>query len=158
MTRSYVQGFEFNTREITGYSNSLTREHMLTRPLGKANHFIWILGHITMIRGTMIKLLGGRSGITPDEQKLFGPGSQLLAHDAYPGTELLLELFSDRGEELCRLLQHVEASKMQEESPFKFAFGEKTVSGAIHFLYWHEATHYGELNYLHKMFSRDKVQ
>jgi hypothetical protein len=153
MNRHYIQGFELNTRRLTELANTLTREQLLTRP-GNVNPFIWILGHITMIRGTMIKLLGGESGITAEEQKLFGPRSIVLENDGYPQIQELLKLFSQRGAELCRLLETAEPSKMQEESPFKFAFGEKVVGDSINFLYWHEATHYGEMNYLYNMLTK----
>lgn len=154
MIKHYIPGFSFNTRKIADYANDLSRVQLLTQPMDRGNHFLWILGHITMIRGTMIRLLGGKSGITPEEQQMFGPGSKLTEKDDYPAVEQLLKLFTDRGEELCRLLETADADAMEKESPFRFAFGEKNVGDSIHFLYWHEATHYGELNYIHKLLKK----
>lgn len=154
MANVYVPGLRFNTRKITDYTRDLDRQQLLTRPYNNVNHFLWILGHITVIRGNLINMLGGKATIDAEESKLFGSRSEISTQDIYPPAEKILSCFEERGNMLCDLLDNITEEKLREESPFKFAFGEKVLGDTLNFLYWHEVTHYGELNYLHKMLTR----
>lgn len=147
---SYAVQFEVLTRWVKDRFMGLTREQVLARPEGKGNPLIWILGHVAMVRGVLVKGFGASdpAPLEPWERELFGMGKELAALERYPESGRLLELLECRGEAIAARLRAVSVEEAARKGPFPVPFGGDTLAAAVHFMSFHEAYHFGQIGYL----------
>jgi uncharacterized damage-inducible protein DinB len=150
------KGHSLNTRKIVKFADGLSREEALFRPFDKVNNFTWNLGHITMVRNTLIKILNPTTklDVYESEKELFGNGSALQANKAYPELSFILEHFVKRGEIINELAETVSDEYLQQESPIKIGPDPRTNSELLWFFYNHECEHLGEMKILKNLANR----
>ncbi len=152
------KGFTLNTRKITKFVEGLSQEDSLFRPYDKVNSFIWNLGHIAMVRNTIIKILNPdvKLELYEGEKELFGTGATIKPNEDYPAIASLLEYFAKRGVELNELLGTVSDEHLQSECAIKFGPNPLTNEGVICFFYNHECEHLGEMKVIKNIVNRLK--
>jgi len=152
------EGYELNTKRIGETFAKLTDAERHFRPYGNVNSFVWELGHLTLTRNTLVKLLNPAEKLTviPDEAKLFGFGSQPQAPDAYPRPEEVLAAFQARGARLVELLGTVDPARWEAPSPYPFPNMPQTVVGQVFGLLLHERMHLGEMNVLRNIMVKNR--
>lgn len=150
------KGIALNTRKISGYVADVSQDESLFRPYEKVNCLLWNLGHITMVRNTLIKILSPSTKleIYPSENELFGRGAVLQSNDAYPSLESITEYFIKRGEILIELLANASAEHLQSEAAMKIGPNPQTNEELLFFLYNHETEHIGEIKVIKNIISR----
>jgi hypothetical protein len=127
--------------------SSLNSEELYFRPYHNTNHLVWQMGHIGIIRNSIIRLAGGEFlPILENEKNLFGSGSKIIENNAYPKIELIIEAFEKRGEAIAELINKIDDQKLSETSPFNLPTKENTIGDHIHFFLMHEARHLGEMS------------
>ena len=152
------EGYELNTKRISDTFTKLNTTERHFRPYGNVNSFLWELGHLTLTRNTLIKLLNPAEKLTvrPDEGKLFGFGSQPQAPDAYPSPDEVLAAFQARGARLVELLGSVDPARWEAPSPYPFPNMPPTVVGQVFGLLLHERMHLGEMNVLRNIVVKNR--
>jgi hypothetical protein len=150
--------YNLNTRRISETFAKLSEAERHFRPYGNINSFVWELGHLTLTRNTLVKLLNPAEKLTilPDEGKLFGFGSQPQVPEAYPNSEELLAAFQSRGARLVELLGSVSAERWEAPSPYPFPNMPPTVVGQVLGLLLHERMHLGEMNVLRNIVVKNR--
>ncbi len=145
-----------NTRKITKFAEGLSREESLFRPYDVVNNFVWNLGHITMVRNTLIKIASpeAKLDVYEHEKELFGNGAALQANEAYPELSFIIEHFIKRGEILNDLLETVSDEQLQKEGFLQFGPNKMTNENLLWFFYNHECEHLGEMKILKNILNR----
>ncbi len=152
------KGIALNTRKITAYTAEISQEESLFRPYEKVNCLLWNLGHITMVRNTLIKIVSPSTKLEsyPSEVELFGRGATLQNNEAYPSLESITQYFIKRGEILIELLGSASKEYLQQEATFKIGPNPQTNEELLYFLYNHETEHIGEIKVIKNIISRLK--
>jgi uncharacterized damage-inducible protein DinB len=156
MLTELQKGHSLNTRKIVKFAEGLSQEEALFRPYDAVNNFLWNLGHITMVRNTLIKILNptAKLDVYENERELFGNGSALQANEAYPELNFTLEHFVRRGEQINALIETVSDEYLQQESPIKIGPDPRTNAELLWFFYNHECEHLGEMKILKNLANR----
>jgi hypothetical protein len=143
-----VGSFKTNADLVSKLLSTVPRDQWLSQPADHSNHPLWILGHITVTRGTALKVLGGTW--TARWAALFDRGAKLTEPANYPSIEEIKRAW----EEVTPLLM----SALAEASPEVLATParqgipsfDRMIGGTIAFLGFHETYHVGQLAYLNK--------
>lgn len=156
MLTELQKGHSLNTRKIVKFAEGLSQEEALFRPYDAVNNFLWNLGHATIVRNTIIKILNptAQLEVYENERELFGNGSALQANDAYPALDFILEHFVKRGEEINALAATVSDEHLQQESSIKIGPDPRTNEALLWFFYNHETEHLGEMKILKNLLNR----
>lgn len=142
--------FALNHRVIHLQINGLTHEESLLQPQFRGNCLNWVLGHIVATRNSALTLLG-EDPVWSDEE------AARYANDSEPITggegALRLEKITadlDRSQErLTAALKHVSADALAQ------ADGEQSPGERLAWLFWHEAYHTGQTEYLRQIAGKD---
>ena len=156
MLTELQKGHSLNTRKIVKFAEGLSQQEALFRPYDAVNNFIWNLGHITMVRNTLIKILNpaAQLDVYENEKEFFGNGSLLQANEVYPELSFILGHFVKRGEQVNTLLEIVSNEYLQQESPIKIGPDPRTNAELLWFFYNHESEHLGEMKILKNLVNR----
>ena len=142
--------FSLNHRIIHRQIECLTHEDSLRQLPFRGNCLNWVLGHIAANRNRALTLLGEDPAWREEEAARYVSDSDPVMGDgsAYPFEEIVAAL--DRSQErLDGALNRVsEADLAQVE-------GERTVGERLAGLYWHEAYHTGQTEYLRQLTGKD---
>jgi len=150
------KGFGLNTRKITKFTEGLSQEEVLFRPYDKVNSFLWNLGHIAMVRNTLIKILNptAKLAIYEGEKELFGMGASIKPNEDYPAIHDLLDHFVKRGTLVNELLETVSEEHLQAESSIKIGPDPRSNEALLWFFYNHETEHLGEMKVVKNILNR----
>lgn len=156
MLTELQKGYSLNTRKIVKFAEGLSQEEALFRPYDAVNNFLWNLGHVTIVRNTIIKILNptAQLEVYENERELFGNGAALQANDAYPELDFILGHFVKRGEEINALAATVSDEHLQQESSIKIGPDPRTNEALLWFFYNHETEHLGEMKILKNLVNR----
>ena len=120
-------------------------------PPGGGNTPHWILGHVVASRRLMLRAAGHELATDPWEA-LFGRGAEPgAATDSFPPVEELLADIRASGEVLSELFPAMTDEAAAEPAARPMSDGSDTVAGVLHFLYFHETYHLGQLGLLRRM-------
>ena len=106
----------------------------------------WVLGHITHYRAAM---LGKLDGTTTSPLETFAIGTTPPTTCDPPADEVVA-LFQGYGEELVELLPQLTDEQLAADSGRRFAHGNHTVSGMLHYLFFHESYHLGQIGLINR--------
>ena len=143
-------GFQFNTGFIGKITEEFDDADWVRRPEAGGNHALWLVGHLAIARRGLLGILGEKLEPEPWHE-LFDMGSDLQSDDAYPAAEVLLEDLAAVGRQLVARLEALTEAEADAEGENKFPYGGKSLSGAAHFLHFHESYHLGQLAYIRRM-------
>lgn len=131
---------------ITGFEEG----HWGARPEKGANSAHWILGHITYSRLGMLRIAGAPIAPEPWEEN-FHKGVKPDNGGDYPSPSFLVQRFRTAGESLATRFGEMTEEDAAKPSPREFPDGSKSVDGAMHFLYFHETYHLGQIGYVRRL-------
>ncbi len=127
----------------------------LRRPAGpESNSMLWIAAHLAHVRCSLLKMLGQETEIPWGGR--FGRGQHPDA-GSYPGIEEVLSLWRQTGQILRERFESLTADELAQKAPRDFPIADKTLTGAIHFLAFHEGYHVGQMAYLRKWLGKESL-
>ncbi len=128
----------------------LSDDQIVRQPAPKTNHPAWVLGHLLLVDGNFLALLGGRPPqLEPNWKEIYGAESTPVADKAkYKSKQFYLDRMAGvHGQILARLqsLPPADLAKPHTDPARRERF--PTVGHAV-LLYgtWHEAYHAGQLS------------
>lgn len=112
----------------------------------KANHALWVTGHLTTVDNFFISLLArDKAKDLPGYNEKFGMGSQPVADAAaYPAPEELLHNFRERRETLLGILDGMTDAQLMERMPDGSPDFLTDKASAFEIAAWHEGVHAGQ--------------
>jgi len=145
--------FSVNHRIIHRQIEGLTHEDSLRQLPFRGNCLNWVLGHIMASRNRVLTLLGQEPVWSEAETAPYVSGSEPITsgENAHRLEKIVADL--DRSQE------QIEAG-LKQVSPEDLAraAGDQSVGEALAGLYWHEAYHTGQTEYLRQLAGKnDKV-
>ena len=124
-------------------------DDMCRQPNGIVNHAAWQIGHVTFVRGAMVRVLGGNVDVPADWAGLFAPGTAPTADATrYPSKEELLAAFERAQQRVCDTLAEAGTDKLEQPTPIEgvrvtFPTVRTLVAGM---LTTHDGLHLGQLS------------
>jgi len=122
----------------------------------KANHALWITGHLALVDNSFVTKFRPALAAKPEGwDALFSFGSQPKPEPGiYPTPEELLGYFRERREALLRVLEELSEEELRAPAP---AAGERSplagapnIGHAFLFIAYHEGMHSGQLTLAHR--------
>lgn len=112
----------------------------------KANHALWITGHLATVDNFFIRLIAPeKSKDLPGYNEKFGMGSQPTSDAAdYPAPEDLLALLRERREALLGILDGMTDERLLEKMPEGSPDFFTDKASAFEMAAWHEGMHAGQ--------------
>jgi uncharacterized damage-inducible protein DinB len=133
-----------------------TRDDLLFQVHPKANHALWIAGHLAIADNTFINRFRPPMAEKPDGwDAMFWFGSQVTSDSsAYPQETEVLAYFRDRRAALLRVLDEVSDDELTGPAPPAGArspiAGAPNIGHLFLFASTHEAMHAGQLTVAHR--------
>ncbi len=146
--------FRFDNRFLGILADGLEHLDWLHWPDGGGNPALWILGHLAGTRRVIRRMLGEDLEVLPWEA-LYGMGSEPDDAGDGPGPEALIGDFKASGDALSFRLDEITAEEAATPQERTFPDGSNTLEGAMHFFYFHEVYHFGQLGLIRRMRGKD---
>lgn len=141
--------YKVNSMLLLKSLEDMKSSDLTVRPNNAANSMHFIMGHMTVTRYELLKLLGG--GEMPSWSKLFDRGVDPNAAAEYPGIEEIIQSWKTVDQKLAERLENATEAQLQRKAPFKPPTHEDTILGTINFLAFHETYHTGQLAYIRRL-------
>ena len=119
-------------------------------PEGGGNTAHWILGHVTFARRGALRMAGADLPVEPWEEA-FGKGATPGSGEDYPSIRELTEMFGSAGDRISEHFAAMTDEAAAAPSPREFPDGSNTVGDAMHFMYFHETYHLGQIGYIRRL-------
>ena len=120
----------------------------LRRRIGRANSIHWIVGHVTIGRCRLLRLVGGENEIPWVE--VFGKGSSEREGVVLPEIGEVLALWDGAGAEVAERLERLDEPGLARQGPYDLPGSGQTVLGTINYFAFHEAYHIGQISQARK--------
>ena len=143
MKNSIIKTFKQNNIFLKNLLSSLKNEDMLLST-GDSNTIGWILGHMVIQRGQILKTFDREFEI-PEKENIFQRGA-VKNKNVEVALDEELKLFMDRGDKIVNEIDRVGEEGLLEKMPVKLPFGGDDVVSLLHFLAWHETFHIGQID------------
>ncbi len=140
--------FRFNTGFYMDALKDITEKGVHNKVTANSNPMIWIAGHITLSRYTVIKLCG-ESRKSPYEE-LFIRGSSYQMARKYPSVNELKNEWINTSEIMNTGLMNMDENDLLKDAPFDFPVSENRIINGIAFMFMHESYHIGQLGFIRK--------
>ena len=140
--------YRTNTEIVNRALAGVEPEHWLKQPGDDSNHLLWMLGHVVVHRGMVLKYLG----VDWDKPwaSLFARGSERLDEANYPSTEEMQAAWQQVSEALASALKNPSADVLGQDAPKGPLSFDGKVSGSVAFLALHDSYHVGQISFLRK--------
>lgn len=150
MINHLLHVYGFNETYAKMLVSDLSEEQMTAQPREGMNHPAWVVGHLAMASGLVVKLAGGEPPESPEGWgELFGMKSKPLAEGGkYPDKVTLVAALETSHAAVSELLPQVDAALLGRAMPSE-GLGSvmPTVGDAITFMITsHESIHLGQLS------------
>lgn len=145
--------FSLNHRVIHRQTDGLTHEDSLLQPPFRGNCLNWVLGHIVANRNQVLTLLGEDPIWREEEAASYVSDSEPITSSVKAHRlEKIIEDLDRSQERLNAALERVSPERLAEME------GDSTVGQQLTGLFWHEAYHTGQTEYLRQLAGKnDKV-
>jgi len=145
--------FSLNHRIIHLQIDGLTHADSLLQPPFRANCLNWVLGHILAARNNALLLLGEEPVWSDQDAAPYTTDSEPITGDGAGHRLEKIVADLDRSQErLEAALERVSAEELAQGE------GERSLGERLAGLYWHEAYHTGQTEYLRQLAGKnDKV-
>ena len=146
---SNIKGmFKFNTDIINKAITDVKDEDWFRTPGDDSNHLLWMLGHVVVHRGMVLKLFGAdwNTAWAP----LFARGAERVDASQYPSIDEMRDAWSQISEQLKTRLNESSAEELGSAPPEGMPSFDKTVSGSVAFFAFHDCYHTGQMSFLRK--------
>jgi hypothetical protein len=111
---------------------------------GDSNTIGWILGHINLSRGSILKLLDIDYDKTNDEEK-YKRGTEKNINIKIDINNIKIE-FDKRGKHIINTIKTIDEEILNREIKYELPNGGNTIRDAIAFTSWHETFHIGHID------------
>ena len=146
---SNIKGmYKVNTDIINTAIADVKDEDWFRAPGDDSNHLLWLLGHIVVHRGLVLKTVG--ADWNASWKSLFARGSQRVDAAQYPSIEEMREAWNQVSEQLKTTLNESPAEVLDKPAPENSLSFDKKVSGQVAFLAFHDCYHTGQMSFLRK--------
>ena len=147
---SNIKGmFKFNTDIINKAIADVKDEDWFRTPGDDSNHLLWMLGHVVVHRGMVLKLLG--NDWNTEWSPLFARGAERRVDASeYPSVDEMRDAWNQISEQLKATLNESSAEKLGSSAPEGMPSFDKTVSGSVAFFAFHDCYHTGQMSFLRK--------
>ena len=152
LTKLYEMSFGAINRNLEGVSH----EESLVRPPA-GNCLNWVLGHIVLYRGTMLKLIGRRPLLEGERADLYRRGSHPDGSEHYLDLATLRGLLSDAHQELIPALAAMTDEELAANVPEDFNRPPLagSIGNALARLSFHESYHAGQIGLLRRIAGKE---
>lgn len=140
--------FRANTDIINKAITDVRDEDWFRNPGDDSNHLLWLLGHVVVHRGQVLKILGvdWNSSWAP----LFARGAERIDDAEYPSIDDIRAAWTDVSEKLRAALREPAGEVLEKPAPEGPPSFDKKVSGTVAFYAFHDTYHAGQLSYVRK--------
>ena len=123
-------------------------EDWFRQPGDDSNHLMWLLGHIVVHRGHVLKMLGGdwNTSWAP----LFARGMERVDEAQYPSIEEMRNAWSQVSEQLKSAINGSPEDVFANAVPEGVPSFDKKIGGSVAFFAFHDTYHAGQVSYLRK--------
>src|SRR5215213_1590162 len=140
--------FRANTDIISKAIAEVRAEDWFRKPGDDSNHMLWLLGHVIVHRGHVLKTLGNQWDSS--WARLFARGEQRLDDAEYPPVDEMRDAWNQISEQLQAALREVPEEVLAQPAPEGPPSFDKKLSGTIAFFAFHDTYHTGQLSFLRK--------
>ncbi len=137
-------------RQVEG----LTHEDSLIQPPFRGNCLNWVLGHIAVHRGLMVKALGGEDPVSEALRRRYGNDSEPIL-GAADDLRSLDQLLDELKQLKVGIEQRLEDRSAADLDAVIDAERGTTLGSRLGFLAWHEAYHVGQTELLRQLAGKD---
>ena len=140
--------FRTNTDIINKAIAGVSSEDWFRKPGDDSNHLMWLLGHVVVHRGLVLKTLGTQW--ESSWSSLFVRGSERVDDAQYPTVDEMLAAWEQISEQLKTALREVPEEVLNKpagEGPPSF---DNKLSGTVAFLAFHDTYHTGQMSFVRK--------
>ena len=146
---SNIKGmFKVNTDIINTALKDVKTEDWFRTPGDDSNHLMWLLGHVVVHRGKVLKLLG--TDWDTSWASMFARGAERVDASEYPTVEEMRDAWNQISEQLKATLNGSTAEELGSPAPDGMPSFDKTVSGSVAFFAFHDCYHTGQMSFLRK--------
>ena len=140
--------FRANTDIISKAIADVRPEDWFRKPGEDSNHLMWLLGHLVVHRGHVLKTLGSQwdSSWAP----LFARGAQRVDDTEYPAIEEMRAAWGEISEQLKAALREAPEEVLTKPAPEGPPSFDKKLSGTVAFFAFHDTYHAGQVSFLRK--------
>ena len=140
--------FKINTEVINRAIADVKPEDWFRKPGDDSNHLMWLLGHLVVHRGHVLKTLGHEWDSS--WASLFARGSEHVADHEYPSIEEMMDSWTKTSEQLRAALRESSEDVLAKPAPQGPPSFDKKVSGTVAFFAFHDAYHAGQASFVRK--------
>ena len=156
LSNQLVRELELNYRVLMAQLDGLTHADSVLQLPFRGNCLNWVLGHIIVSRGRMLRLAGIEALWNDDDYTRYDRDSEPLTSgdEALPLERILTDLNASQE----RLIERIQNMQPEEFEAVPEDDDERTVGRRLAFLSWHETYHTGQTEYLRQLTGvNDKV-
>ena len=140
--------FRFNTDIIGKAIDGVRNEDWFRAPGDDSNHLMWLLGHVVVHRGQVLKILG--VDWNSSWASLFAPGSQRVDDAEYPTVDEMRAAWAEISQQLKAALGEISPDVLTRPAPQGPPSFAQQVSGTVAFYAFHDTYHTGQVSFLRK--------
>ena len=140
--------YRANTDIITKAIADVRPEDWFRAPGDDSNHLMWLLGHVVVHRGLVLKTLG--SDWNSSWAPLFKRGAERVEEAEYPAVDEMRAAWEQISEQLKAALREPSPDVLTTPAPEGTPSFDKKLSGTVAFLAFHDAYHTGQVSFLRK--------
>jgi len=140
--------FRTNTDIISKAIADVRPEDWFRKPSDDSNHLMWLLGHVVVHRGEVLKTLGGKWDSS--WARLFSRGVERVDDAEYPTVDEMRGAWTEISEQLKAALRAAPADVLMKPAPEGPPSFDKKLSGTVAFFAFHDAYHTGQVSFLRK--------
>lgn len=129
-----------------------SREDWLYQVHPKANHPLWVVGHLGLADNMFIKRLNPEAGDDKNWDEQFWFGSEISGDPTYyPETEEVIEYCRERRARLMELIEGLTDEFLNSPTPDEGMFSEApNMAQMLIFIAYHEGIHTGQFTIAHR--------
>jgi uncharacterized damage-inducible protein DinB len=140
--------FRTNTDIINKAIAGVSAEDWFRKPGDDSNHLMWLLGHVVVHRGQVLKNLG--VDWNSSWASLFAPGSQRVDETQYPTVAEMRAAWDEISQQLKAALRETSPDVLTKPAPNGPPSFDKQLSGTVAFYAFHDTYHTGQVSFLRK--------
>lgn len=140
--------FRANTDIINKAIADVRPEDWFRKPGEDSNHLMWLLGHVVVHRGEVLKTLGGQ--FNSPWAPLFARGAEHVDDTAYPPVDEMRDAWNRISEQLKTALRAAPEDVLTKPAPEGPPSFDKKLSGTVAFFAFHDTYHTGQLSFVRK--------
>jgi DinB superfamily len=140
--------FKINTEVVNRAIADVKPDDWFRTPGDDSNHLMWLLGHLVVHRGHVLKTLGLEW--ESSWASLFARGAERVAAAEYPPVEEMTNAWLQISDQLRAALREPPADVLAKPSSEGAPSFDKKLSGTVAFYAFHDAYHAGQMSFLRK--------